>query len=382
MALPPPDLKIPHSTATVEVSIIHTTATIAGLHAWKFMSPSIPGHDYLDVPCFCFLVHNPAQNRTVVFDLGIRKHWWNLSPKLTESFAKINMKLHVDKGVREILDEHGVNTSAIEAVIWSHPHFDHTGDPSTFDSSTALVVGPGFNESQLPGAAENPYTAVLESDYAGRELREVSFDGSAKIGRLSAMDYFGDGSFYLLASPGHTPDHMCGFARVTSNPDSFILMGGDAAHHCGEIRPSPYMPLPDSISPHPFTDSASEICPGAMFASLLPKGDKKPFYEPARLETGQAHYDVDETIRTMEKIQEADIAENVLVALAHDKSLLGVVDFFPKQANDFMKKGWNLQTRWRFLKDFATAVHWNGQVADYEAQGSGKSESQGVDDKP
>jgi len=370
MALPAPDLKIPHSTATVEVSIIHTTATLTGLDCWKFMSPPIPGHDYLDVPCFCFLVHNPAQGRTVLFDLGIRKDWWNLSPRLTESFEKAGVKLQVEKGVREILDEHGVNTSAVEAVIWSHPHFDHTGDPSTFDSSTALVVGPGFKNSLLPGAAENPYSAVLESDYSGRDLREVSFDKkTGSIGRFATVDYFGDGSFYLLHTPGHTVDHMSGFARVTSNPDSFILMGGDACHHGGEMRPSPYMPLPSSIRPHPFTDSSSEACPGAMFADILRDGDKtRPFYLPAKLETSPTHHDVDEAIKTIEKIQKADIAENVLVALAHDKSLLGVVDFFPKQANSFMKNGWNLKTRWRFLKDFAAAVHWDGPVVDYEAK--------------
>lgn len=369
MALPPPDLKIPHSTATVDVSIIHTTASITGIECWKFMEPSIPGHDYLDVPCFCFLVHNKAQNRTVVFDLGVRKDWENLSPRLVESFAKAGVKLHVEKGVREILDDHGVKTSAIEAVIWSHPHFDHTGDPSTFDSSTALVVGPGFKKSLLPDAPENPYSAVLKSDYAGRELREVSFDNNTpKIGRFDTMDYFGDGSFYLLYTPGHTADHISGFARVTSNPDSFIFMGGDACHHCGEMRPSPYMPLPSSISPHPFTDLSSEACPGALFAKLLRDGDKtKTFYLPAK-PNGHAHEDVDEAIRSIEKIQEADVAENVMVALAHDRSLLGVVDFFPKTMNGFLKNGWNHQTRWRFLKDFAGAVEWNGPVADYEAK--------------
>jgi glyoxylase-like metal-dependent hydrolase (beta-lactamase superfamily II) len=372
MALPPPDLKIPHSKNTVNVSIIHTTGSITGLDNLKFMVPPIRGHDYLDVPCFCFLVHNPAQNRTVIFDLGIRKDWWNLNPEMVEGFEKAGVKLHVEKGVREILDEHGVNTSAIEAVIWSHPHFDHTGDPSTFDKSTALVVGPGFKQSLLPGAEKNPYSAVLESDYAGRELREVTFDDkTVQIGRFGTVDYFGDGSFYLLFTPGHTADHMCGFARVTSDPDSFILMGGDVAHHCGEFRPSQYMPFPESITPHPLTDSPSDICLGSLFENLLPKGDKQPFYVPAKLETGQAHHDVDEAIRSIEKLQEADIADNVMVALAHDMSLLGVVDFFPKQANDFMKHGWHLKTRWRFLKDFAGAVEWNGPVAAYETQASG-----------
>ncbi|KAB5566136.1 beta-lactamase-like protein [Coniochaeta sp. 2T2.1] len=367
MALPPPDLHIPASTATVAVSIVHTTASLKGLHLWQFMSPYIRGHDWLDVPCFCFLVHSKAQNRTIIFDLGIRKDWWNLSPHLVESFKKNGVQCIVEKNVREVLDEQGVDTSKIEAIIWSHSHFDHIGDPSTFDSSTALVVGPGFEEAQLPGAKQNPYAAVLESDYKGRELREIDFkNGTVKIGRFDTYDYFGDGSFYLLHTPGHTADHMCGFARVTSDPDSFIFMGGDAAHHCGELRPSPYMPLPTEISPHPFTESATDICPGALFEKLVPKDHTtKTFYVPASMEGG-AHHDSAEAIKTIEKMQEADVADNVLVALAHDLSLVGVVDFFPKKANDFMKHKWNEKIRWRFLKDFSKAVEWDGPVVGFD----------------
>lgn len=32
--------------------------------------------------------------------------------------------VEVKQGVREILEEHGVSGSDIEAVIWSHWHFD------------------------------------------------------------------------------------------------------------------------------------------------------------------------------------------------------------------------------------------------------------------
>jgi hypothetical protein len=60
---------------------------------------------------------------------------------------------------------------------------------------------------------------LLESDFAGRQFREMSFDGDdmkgLKIGGFEALDYFGDGSFYLLESPGHAIGHLCGLARVT-----------------------------------------------------------------------------------------------------------------------------------------------------------------------
>ncbi|KAK3938540.1 beta-lactamase-like protein [Diplogelasinospora grovesii] len=366
---PAPDLGIPPSSHTVDVSIIDSTTNLKGLPTKWFMTPAIPGHDSLGMdrgaPAFSFLIQHPTLNRTLVFDLGLRKDWQNLSPALTKLLnPNSGLSLTVQKNVRDILDESGlVDTSKIEAVVWSHHHFDHTGDPSTLDASTALIVGPGFKEAMVPGYPANPESTILESDYTGRELIELNFDTHPhplKIGRFKAVDYFGDGSFYLLDSPGHAVGHICGLARVTSDPASFILMGGDAFHHGGEIRPSEFLPLPtDIIMPDPFTSlgGGGHRCPGEMFESLLPDGDRtKTFYEPARLDKGQVHHNVDQAIHTIRKLQEADVQEYVLVAAAHDDTLLDVVDFFPQKMNDFVKKGWVQKARWRFLRDFAEAV--------------------------
>lgn len=137
-------------------------------------------------------------------------------------------------------------------------------------------------------------------------------------------------------------------------------MGGDAAHHGGELRPSAYLPLPDSISPHPLDSQATTPCPGALFEKLLPEKDRtKTFFKLSRLapEQGGAHADVDEAERTIEKLQEADAQDKVLIVLAHDKTLSPIVDFFPKYANDFASKDWVKQGRWGFLKDFEQALN-------------------------
>jgi hypothetical protein len=44
----------------------------------------------------------------------------------------------------------------------SHWHFDHTGDPSTFPSTTEIVVGPGFKEAMLPTYPENEKGMISE----------------------------------------------------------------------------------------------------------------------------------------------------------------------------------------------------------------------------
>jgi glyoxylase-like metal-dependent hydrolase (beta-lactamase superfamily II) len=365
-------LNIPTSTATVSVSVINTTASIKGIDTWKFFEPPIKGHEWLAAPCYSFLIeHKDASGkiRRLVFDLGIRKDWQNLSPFLLKRFETNGYAVDVKQSVREILESNNISCDRdqIEALIWSHWHFDHTGNPSEFPASTKLIVGPGFKEKLLPGYPTNAESAILESDYTGRTLEEVEFSQSGlRVGQFAAVDYFGDGSFFLLDSPGHAVGHICGLARVTSEPASFVFMGGDIAHHAGEWRPSPHLPLPEQIKPHPFHDEPQAnmpFCPGSLFEDLGQSRSSggsrtETFYKPAKLETGQIHHDIDQTIASIEKMQELDGIkdESIIMCVAHDETLLGVIDFFPKTINDFAKKDWVGKLRWRFLRDFAGAV--------------------------
>lgn len=204
------------------------------------MSPDIAGHDYLATPCYSFLIEHKGsesdKTRRLIFDLGIRKDWQNLSPFLQRRFGAGGYQIDVKQSVKEILESGGIicDDGSIEAVIWSHWHFDHTGNPAEFPASTKLVVGSGFKEKLLPGYPTNPESAILESDYSGRALEEIDFTmTNLQIGGFPAHDYFGDGSFYLLDTPGHAVGHMCGLARVTVEPPSFVFLGGDIAHVSG-----------------------------------------------------------------------------------------------------------------------------------------------------
>lgn len=44
------------------------------------------------------------------------------------------------------------------------------------------------------------------------------------------MDFFGDGSMYIIDAPGHVDGHINILAR-TSGDGAWILLGGDSAHH-------------------------------------------------------------------------------------------------------------------------------------------------------
>ncbi|KAM6479584.1 Metallo-hydrolase/oxidoreductase [Trichoderma sp. SZMC 28011] len=352
-----PDLKIPFSSVSVKIRIIDTTTRVGDIPSELFMSPIFEGLEHLNCPAYSFLIEHPS-NGKLLFDLGARKDYMNLPPLVSNRIRDGGWKVEVQKGVREQLEEHGIDGKDIDAVIWSHWHWDHIGDMSTFDKRTTLVVGPGFKQNFIPAYPTNPDSPLLESDFEGRVLREISFDtaNGLQIGGFNAFDYFGDGSFFLLDSPGHAIGHMCALARVTS--DSFVFMGGDACHHGGQFRPSRYLGLPSVLLPNPFENQGTLGYPGALFDHLLPDGDRnKPFFTVSSSTNGNGvATDANQAGETIRKIQEVDANDKILVVMAHDASLLDVLDFFPRYVDGFVQKGWVKAGRWVFLKDFKKAL--------------------------
>lgn len=330
-----------------------------------FWRPSMKGFDGIHVPIYCFLVSHG--NRHVLFDLGVRLDWENYAPRTVDLIRKTT-QCRTEQNVSEILDAHAagqtdqsspaVRSTDIEAIIWSHHHFDHIGDPSTFPAATTLVVGPGVPQLCWPGYPTKPDAMVLDADAAGRVVQEIDFARQPlRVGRFDAFDYFGDGSFYLLDSPGHSVGHMTALARVTAggaDGDSFVLMGADACHHPGVLRPTEYLPLPTQVAPLPMAQfPAVHACPGEVLQQLQRNGSAvEPFFDVSPV-LFPDHEAAQETVR---KIAELDAAENVFVILAHDESIKNYIDLFPLSINGWRAKGLGSATRWLFCKDFAGAL--------------------------
>jgi len=219
-------------------------------------------------------------------------------------------------------------------------------------------VEPEFKSRFVPGYPTNPEIPVDESAWKGRTLREIDFETESKglkIGPFPAIDFHGDGSFYLLSTPGHTHGHMCALARTSADPPEFIVMGGDVAHHGGEFRPTQWVPLPEDIQPNPLVEPFAKqapVCPGAVFEALHSKQSSiEPFTHPE----GAVHDDQTQAQESTRGWSEFDAQDNVFAMIAHDAGLFDIVDFYPKPANDWKKKGWKEQGRWRFLRDYDTS---------------------------
>jgi glyoxylase-like metal-dependent hydrolase (beta-lactamase superfamily II) len=322
----------------------------------------VSGHDTLDLPVYSFLIENEQAHKKVLFDLGIMKDWKEKRPDLLDQAQSFNATFEAHPGVCDLLASASVPLSSIDAIIWSSHQADHFGDASLFPPTTSLVVGTGFksNPSTYPGFPLNPDGQIPHAAFEGRDVIELDFNrttGVLKLAGLRAIDWFDDGSLYLLEAPGPAPDQIMALARTSA--DKFVLLAGDAAIHPGVIRPSTLCPLPDSITPSPFEPAPnSSSYNSALLARAHPSAQAyrtTPFYQPTKFVVrdpvaGRA---------THAAIQAFDDSEHVLVVLSNDPSF--------REANAVSLARWEEPrgegalnrkeaVHWRFLSDFQKGV--------------------------
>ncbi|KAL4932778.1 uncharacterized protein BDV17DRAFT_253733 [Aspergillus undulatus] len=199
-----------HAGSTVDVSVI-PGGKITLSRSFLIKEP-VPGHEMINgAPCYSFLVENKAKGKKLLFDLGLPKAWKEKLPltlrETLEQGVSKGWSLDIEKDVADHLHETGIPLDSIDAIVWSHHHFDHVGDPSLFPGSTALIVGPGFktDKSTFPGYPKNPDAKTIDDAFHDREVVELDFsNASSEIGGFPAIDYFGDGSFFFLQTKGHS----------------------------------------------------------------------------------------------------------------------------------------------------------------------------------
>ena len=155
-------LDIPHSASSVTVSIIDATIKMT-FPIRPFFTPVVAGVEQLEGNAYSFLIEHPS-GKKLLFDLGARVDFESNAPALVRRLKSYGFTPAINKDVATILSEGGMDLRNINAVIWSHHHWDHVGDVSKFPSTTELVVGPGVPKL-WPGYPVNQDSFVLESDH-------------------------------------------------------------------------------------------------------------------------------------------------------------------------------------------------------------------------
>jgi glyoxylase-like metal-dependent hydrolase (beta-lactamase superfamily II) len=348
---PAPSIELPPGKVICQVLAVNTTANLA-VPSDTLVQPPIPGHELMNFPTIAFLITHPSGDQ-VMFDLGTRKDFWNLpGPTAAVIDAKIP-GIKIEKNVIDILVEGGVDPARLRAAIISHWHFDHIGDPRTFPETMEFVVGPGFSRDFLPGYPTMEGSPFFEDTFKDRKVNELSFSHLVVAG-YRAVDYFGDGSLYVLDTPGHAVGHISALVRTTV--DTFVFLGGDICHFGGSFRPTQYAPMPAEIKPSTIIPHHRQVAPFAcsLFTACHPderNARTSPFYTP-RCGEGSWYIDPPTAVKSIESLTVVDANEKVLVLIAHDPGLLHTLPFFPRgDINGWYNAGWKKGLRWAFLDE-------------------------------
>jgi glyoxylase-like metal-dependent hydrolase (beta-lactamase superfamily II) len=259
------------------------------------------------VPSLSFLVQHPSSDgktTRLVFDLGLKRDLKGYPPAQQAHIANRQPTiLHPD--CADSIREGGLDPAKdIDFVILSHVHWDHEGTPSDF-SNSQFVVGSGTLHLLENGAPPHYPKNIFNPDLLPRErtseLPPVSRDTTTAASKQTehvwkpfagfpaTVDFFGDGSVYVVDSPGHLYGHVN--LLVHTGPQKWVYLGGDCCHDPRILTGEKDVALYDDghgnlRSVHVDTDQAIQTL--SKIGPLL----KKPslsFDEPADVEVIVAH---------------------------------------------------------------------------------------------
>ncbi|KAJ7250503.1 beta-lactamase-like protein [Mycena haematopus] len=343
------DFGIPTSTATVQVRVFQVANVSVENETSGFILPVLPGHGSTTFPAHAFLVEHGKSRKRLMFDLGIRNDTSNFAPSIASFFPGL-FQSQPHKDITELLQEGGINLTSIDTVIWSHSHFDHIGDMSKFPNTTGLIIGSATDTSTYPAF---PNASLQTSDFAGHTITNLDFaTANLTFGGLKAVDYFDDGSFYLLDTPGHQLGHLTAIARVT--PTSFVVLGGDTFHHAGEARPRPQFQKHYPCPTHLVEESKSSISTDYFWSPGSRNGDFDILSRAQPLLTisdlpDSFYADPVKAGVSLDKLSTFDADPDFFVVAAHDMSLVSAIPLFPASINGWKESNLKEKVVWNFI---------------------------------
>lgn len=198
------------------------------------------------VPSLSFLIQHPSQGSAtkLLFDLGLKR---DLSGYATSQQNHISQRqpVSLSPDVRDSLAAGGLDAEKdIDKVILSHVHWDHVGTSSDF-AKAQFIVGAGtihvlehgagphypadiFNKDELPLDRTFELPPADESTKAAAAEKQTGHSWKPFANFPATVDFFDDGSVYVIDTPGHLLGHVNLLARIGKH--KWVFLGGDCCH--------------------------------------------------------------------------------------------------------------------------------------------------------
>ena len=180
------------------------------------------------IQIYFYLIEHPKHGRFII-DTGLgqvfrgKPESWPVSSLIRSFMNMPSLKVH--KTTQEWLAE---EKQPLAGVFLTHMHMDHILGSGDVPAQVPFLVGPGeattrqFQNLVVQGSTDR----LLGKNRILRALtfpRPTNKDSSG----LSVLDFFGDGSLYVIHAPGHTAGSLA-FVAVSETGKHLVL--GDTCH--------------------------------------------------------------------------------------------------------------------------------------------------------
>ncbi|KAH7105839.1 Metallo-hydrolase/oxidoreductase [Auriculariales sp. MPI-PUGE-AT-0066] len=216
----------------------HELSSFCNVSALEAGKIGLPEKYYIDdfdesavhrCPSLAFHLQHSGTGKRILFDLGIPKDEDLIPPAAWKLVKEGGLTIEVAQDVSRSLQIGGLDPIDIDLIVLSHLHFDHWGDARPFTRATFLL-GAGSVHRLQSGYPPNP------ESFCRRDC--VPTDRTTFLDPLSAewqpvgpfpraLDFFQDGSFWIVDAPGHLGGHLNALVRTDSG---WLFLAGDTVH--------------------------------------------------------------------------------------------------------------------------------------------------------
>ncbi|PHH66299.1 hypothetical protein CDD81_7892 [Ophiocordyceps australis] len=210
------------------------------------------------------IIHKPSNTR-LWFDLGV-SHDLSQYP----TFIQQNQQrlFNAEPAPNNILDDAksvGVDSNHVNYIIASHAHWDHVFPVGSYFPKAKVICGPGtlkFAEKSWPDYPDSTFDGRIWNPAKSELPIQELPDPKTAPGKWQPVgpfkhgyDFFGDGSFWVIDSPGHCPGHLSALVRTRDKHGKrrWIVLASDCMH-CYDLLHSPEAPFGKAL---PFTATGS-----------------------------------------------------------------------------------------------------------------------------
>lgn len=234
-----------------------------------------PGADALRSPCLAYVVRHPSAG-TILIDTGMH-------PDATEHFrrdfgAPMSLLFRdlrpADQTFDQQLRELSIDPGAVERVIMTHLHVDHTSGMRLLPRAEFTCSREEWAATRKRFAAGKGYVRHHLPPQSRMRFVDFGEEGETYGAFGKTIDLLGDGSIRLISTPGHTVGHLSVLLRLTEGGQ--VLVVGDAAYTLRNIQEEilPLFTADDAAS----LRSLQEL---KAFASSEPEAILVPSHDPS-----------------------------------------------------------------------------------------------------